>query len=49
VKSATPVTRIGWHEHYVKRFNKTGSSGAEQMACWYLLLHLQLDHDPMLA
>lgn len=39
----TPITRIGWHRYYVKRFNKTELPEAEQMACWYLLLHLEHD------
>ena len=32
--------RLGWHEFYAKQFNKNGSQQAEQLACWYLLLHL---------
>lgn len=42
-KSNKPNTRLGWHRHYVKRFDKTGHPHAEQMACWYLFLHLQHD------
>jgi hypothetical protein len=42
-KSNKPNSRWGWHKHYVKRFNQTGSEHAEQMACWYLLLHYQHD------
>lgn len=32
--------RLGWHQFYADQFNKTGSRQAEQLACWYLLLHL---------
>lgn len=37
---AYPCTRLGWHKHYANQFNRTGSKQAEQLACWYLLLHL---------
>ena len=40
-----PCTRLGWHKHYAKRFNKTGSQQAEQMACWYLLLYLEFGNE----
>jgi len=40
LKMAFPCTRLGWHRYYDKRFDKTGSQQAEQLACWYLLLHL---------
>lgn len=42
-KPSKPDSRLGWYQHYVKRFDKTGHPHAEQMACWYLLLHLQHD------
>jgi hypothetical protein len=32
--------RLGWHKFYATQFNKTGSSQAEHLAIWYLLLHL---------
>ena len=35
-----PMTRIGWHEYYADRFNKTGSAQALHLAMWYQLLHL---------
>lgn len=37
--------RLGWHRYYVKQFNKTGSWQAEQLAMWYLLLHLAFDFE----
>ncbi len=40
---AGPVTRIGWHRHYAKVFDKTGRHTAEHLAIWYLLLHLAFD------
>jgi len=40
-----PCTRLGWHNYYAKRFNKIGSQQAEQLACWYLLLYLELGDD----
>lgn len=36
-----PCTRLGWRNYYAKRFNKTRSQQAEQLACWYLLLYLE--------
>lgn len=38
-----PVSRIGWHEYYADRFNKTGSAQALHLAMWYQLLHLAFD------
>ena len=35
-----PASRIGWHEYYTARFNKTGSPDALHLALWYYLLHL---------
>lgn len=35
--------RIGWHRHYVDRYNTNQSQYAEHMACWFLLLHLAFD------
>jgi hypothetical protein len=35
--------RLGWHRFYAKQFDKNGSAQAEQLACWYLLLHLVFD------
>lgn len=35
-----PVSRIGWHEYYAARFNKTESPDALHLALWYYLLHL---------
>lgn len=35
--------RIGWHQHYVERFNATLDVHAEQLACWFLFLHLAFD------
>lgn len=32
--------RLGWHHYYASRFNKTQCWQAEQLACWYLFLHL---------
>lgn len=40
---AGPVTRIGWHKHYAKIFNKTGRHTAEHLAIWYQFLHLAFD------
>ena len=34
------VARMGWHLHYAARFNNTGHAHAEQLALWYLFLHL---------
>ena len=39
-----PVTRMGWHKHYAKIFDKTGRHTAEHLALWYLMLHLAFDH-----
>lgn len=41
-KKASPVTRLGWSLHYAKEFNKTGRQQAAHLACWYLMLHLEL-------
>ena len=38
--SKYPNTRVGWHNYYVKRYNKSKHLDALQLACWYLLLHL---------
>ncbi|MFM7009729.1 MAG: hypothetical protein ACKO0Z_10425 [Betaproteobacteria bacterium] len=32
--------RLGWHNYYVKVFNKTSRAQAEHLAVWYLFLHL---------
>lgn len=42
MRKSTPMSndRMGWHQFYADRFNKTGSTQAEQLACWYLFLHL---------
>jgi hypothetical protein len=32
--------RLGWHKFYMNRFNKNPNWQAEQLACWYLFLHL---------
>lgn len=40
----TPNTRMGWHVHYVRRFNKhQGGEQAAHLANWYQLLHLAFD------
>lgn len=39
-KAPTGSDRLGWHKHYVERFNKTEKADAEHLAIWYLLLHL---------
>jgi hypothetical protein len=33
-------TRLGWHEYYVARYNKTLDPQAAHLAMWYLFLHL---------
>ena len=38
-----PATRLGWHHYYARQFCRNGSAHAEQLACWYLFLHLALD------
>jgi len=35
--------RLGWHNYYTNQFNKNPSEHAEQLACWYLILHLAFD------
>ena len=42
-RGKAPASRIGWHNYYAKRFNKTKSPQAAQMALWYQLLHLAFD------
>ena len=42
-KARYPTTRLGWHKYYVARFNKTEHWQAEQLAMWYLFLHLAFD------
>lgn len=37
-----PVTRLGWHRHYAREFNRTGRPAAATLATWHLLLHLAL-------
>lgn len=37
---ASPTTRLGWHEYYAARFNKTLDPQAAHLAMWYLFLHL---------
>jgi hypothetical protein len=32
--------RLGWHQFYADRFNKTLNWQADQLACWYLFLYL---------
>ena len=40
----TPNSRMGWHEHYTRRYNKhKGGDQAAHLAMWYLLLHLAFD------
>lgn len=39
---AGPVTRMGWHKHYAKKFNKTQHKDTAHLALWYLILHLGL-------
>ena len=34
-----PNSRLGWHHHYARRFNKTGAASAETLALWFLLLY----------
>lgn len=41
--STMPKSRLGWHEHFAERFNKTNDPRAEHLACWYLFLHLAFD------
>lgn len=38
-----PISRMGWHRFYVNKFNKKPHPDTEQMALWYLLLHLAFD------
>ncbi len=38
-----PLTRLGWHEFYVRLYNKTGRDSALHLAMWYYLLHLAFD------
>jgi hypothetical protein len=42
---AQPVSRLDWHNFYVKRYNKTGTEGAAFMATWYLILDLFLSEE----
>jgi hypothetical protein len=43
---ARPImARLGWHHYYVARFNKFRTGQAEHMALWYLMLHLEFDHE----
>ncbi len=39
-----PNTRLGWSKFYAARFNKLPNVQSEQLAIWYLLLHLSLDN-----
>lgn len=36
----TPVTRLGWHKYYAKRFDQTQDPVAAHLALWHLTLHL---------
>ena len=38
-----PNTRMGWHQHFAKRFNSTENHRTAQMSLWYLFLHLAFD------
>lgn len=38
---------MGWHLHYARQYNKTGNPQAAVMACWYLMLHLAFDEEPV--
>jgi len=41
-----PNTRIGWHQHFVAKFNKNENPHTAQMSLWYLFLHLAFDAEP---
>lgn len=45
-KAPAITTRLGWHEYYVARFNKTNDPQACVLAMWYLFLHLCEDAQP---
>lgn len=36
-----PMTRMGLHNHYARRFTRTKSEKAAQLALWYLVLHIE--------
>jgi len=36
-----PCSNLGWHDHYVRRFNKTEHPDAAYLAMVYLFLHLR--------
>ena len=36
-----PYTHLGWHQYYVKRFNKNEHPDAAYLAMVYLFLHLR--------
>lgn len=40
-----PVTHIGWHVYYVKRFNKNLHPDAAYLAMLYLFFHLAYNED----
>lgn len=44
-----PNTNLGWHKHYVRRFNKTEHPDAEYLACLYLFFHLAFENDKIPA
>ena len=41
--SGAPVTRLGWHEYYANKFNKSLQPDTEHLAIWYQFLHLAFD------
>lgn len=40
-----PNTNMGWHEYYVRRFNKTGAATSLYLADLYLLFHLAFGNE----
>ena len=43
MKPRLPVTRLGWHQYYVNRFNKHQHPDQEYLAMLYLFLHLAFE------
>jgi len=38
-----PITRLGWHKHFAKRYDANPKETTAQMSLWYLILHLAFD------
>lgn len=43
----SPMSRLGWHRHYAKRFDKTEREDSAHMALFYFVLYLAFDAEQL--